>query len=326
MAINFSVGDKIVVKRDYVQNTLVRMSQDPNLKRTISLLGLFGIASAEVTEVGTVDVFDRGLALTRSYLKAVPQDSQNPNYQRGSGVILYFDSDILLNNSFEFSTAYLCDICARRVLNNSGVSISKFDVVRYTGFDDPTQLPTIALASAASLTTNAVMGLAEEDIADGEEGSVIIEGAISGVDTSAFLVNETAFLSDTPGAFQSGSATTSSIVGRVHTVGTFGSISIKGELPFGEGPPGVTGLQGLTGVQGATGVKGCTGVMGVTGFYGQTGIQGDTGVQGITGLALGATGIQGVQGDTGVQGLEGVTGLALGSTGTARKALQEFKV
>ena len=150
MAINFTTGDFVIVKRDYVQNTLARMSQEPNLKRTISLLRLFGILPGEVLDTGTIDVFDRGQAFTRSFIRVVPQNQQNPNYQAGQGVIMYFDSDTLLNNSFEFSTAYLCDICARNALNTSGVDISKFDVVRYTGFDATTQLPTIALASAAS--------------------------------------------------------------------------------------------------------------------------------------------------------------------------------
>jgi hypothetical protein len=241
MTINFSAGDNVIVKRDYVNNSLSRLTPNPNLKRSISLLNLFKSESAEVLEVGTLDVFDRGFALIRSYIKVVPQDMQNPNYQRGAGVILYFDNDTLLNDSFEFSTAYLCDTCSVRVLNSSGLPISKFDVLRYTGFDATTQLPTVALASAAALTTNAVMGIAEEAIADGSEGSALVEGSVSGLDTSAFLVNETVFLSDTPGAYQSGSATTSSVVGRVHTVGLLGSISIRGELPFGEGTQGVTG-------------------------------------------------------------------------------------
>lgn len=312
MAINFSVGDRIIVKRDYVNNTLRRLTQGPNLKRTINALLGFGSESLEVTDTGTIDLHERGNAVTRSYIRGVPIDEFNVNYQGGNGVVMYFDSDTLLNNSFEFSTAYLCDICARRVLNNSGVDINKFDVVRYTGFDVATQLPTVALASASALSTNAVMGMAEEDIVDGEQGSVLIEGGISGLDTSAFsAVNDTVFLSDTPGEYSATAGTTSSIVGRVHTVGMEGSISIKGELPFGEGPPGGTGIQGVTGTQGLTGIQGNTG----TGVQGDTGIAGETGIQGFTGLALGATGIQGIQGDTGVEGVPGTTGLALGSTG-----------
>ena len=308
MAINFTTGDFVIVKRDYVQNTLARMSQTPNLKRSISLLRLFGILPGEVLATGTIDVFDRGEAFTRSFIRVVPQSQQNPNYQAGQGVIMYFDNDTLLNNSFEFSTAYLCDICARNALNTSGVDISKFDVVRYTGFDPTTQLPTIALASAASSATSPVMGVAEEDIADGEEGSIIVEGAISGVDTSAFAVNDTVFLTDAPGGFSDTAGTIPSIVGRAHTIGSPGSISVKGELPFGDGPPGATGIQGI---QGDTGAQGFTGL----GVIGATGILGQTGVQGITGLALGSTGLQGAQGDTGVQGIQGLTGLALGATG-----------
>ena len=324
MAINFIVGDKLIVKQQYVKNTLVRLPRTAGLVRTIQTLEYFNMVPSEVTGVGTIPIFEGPREVIRSFIKLLPIDTTNINYKRGKGVILYFETDTLLNNSFEYSTAYLCDICSRVGLNNSGVPIPKLAVVRYTGFDTATQMPTIALANATSATTGKVMGMAEEAIVDGDTGSVIIEGAISGIDTSSYTINDTMYLSDTPGEIVDTPGTVTSIVGRAHTIGDPGSISVKGEFPFSDGGGG--GGAGATGVPGVTGLKciGDTGIQGLTGLaLGSTGLQG---IQGNTGVGAGGSGVTGIQGQTGIgtngaagatgiAGIQGLTGLALGSTG-----------
>lgn len=271
MAINFSIGDKLIVKQQYVQNTLTRLPRNPRLVGVITSLGYFGITSAEVMDVGNAFVFDKGVQSLKSFIKVCALDSLNKNYNNGQGVILYFDTDDLLNNSFEYSTAYLCDVCSRRALNNSGVSIPKLAIVRYTGFDETTQLATIALANATTAASGKVMGMAEEAIADGDIGSIIIEGAISGVDTSTYTINDTIYLSDTPGEITDTPGTVTSIVGRAHTIGDPGSISVKGEFPFGDGGggggAGTTGIQGVTGIMGTNGTQGVTGIGAGSGFF-----------------------------------------------------------
>jgi hypothetical protein len=242
MAIDFIVGDKLIVKQQYVKNTLTKQPRTAGLVRIIRTLEYFNIVSAEVLDIGNTIIFEGPREVARAFIKLLPLDTTNINYNKGRGVMLYFDNDTFLNNSFEYSTAYLCDICSRRGLNNSGIPIPKLAVVRYTGFDTATQLPTISLANATSDATAKVMGMSEEAIADGEIGSIIIEGAISGADTSTYTINDTVYLSDTPGEISDVAGTVTSIVGRAHTVGDPGSISIKGEFPFTPSSSEIAGL------------------------------------------------------------------------------------
>jgi hypothetical protein len=242
MAIDFIVGDILIVKQQYVKNTLTKQSRTAGLARTIQALEYFNAVSADVLDVGNTIIFEGASAVNRAFIKLLSTDTTNINYNGGRGVMLYFENDTFLNNSFEYSTAYLCDICSRRGLNNSGISIPKLAVVRYTGFDTATQLPTISLADATSEATAKVMGMAEEAVADGEIGSIIIEGALSGSDTSTFTINDTVYLSDTPGGISDVAGTLTSIVGRAHTIGDPGSISVKGEFPFTPSSSEIAGL------------------------------------------------------------------------------------
>lgn len=232
MTINFITGDKLVVKQQYVKNTLASLPRTSGLVRTIQTLEYFNTVPAEVVEVGNALIYEANRRVNSSYIKLLPTNRTNINYKRGQGVTIYFESDTYLNNAFEFSTAYLCDTCSSRGLNTSGVAIPKLSVVRYTGFDATTQISTIALADATSVATGKVMGIAEEAIAAGAVGSIIIEGAISGLDTSGYTINGTVFLSDTPGEISDSAGTVTSVVGRAYTVGDPGSISVRGELPF----------------------------------------------------------------------------------------------
>lgn len=253
MAINFALNDYLVAKQSYVNHTLSQLPSTPNLVRTIASLGRLGTTPSRVTATGTVDVFERGQAFTRSFITVLPNDEKNLAYNGGEGVTIYFDTDEYLNNSFEYSTAYLCDVCSVRAINSSGVTIPKFAVVQYTGFDTTSQLPAIALANAATTANSRVMGMAEQEILDGEEGTITVQGSISGVDTSGMSINDTVYLSDTPGEFSDTAGTVSSIVGRVQTVGSQGAISIAGELPLeGTSTSAIDGNPGQWTVSGTT--------------------------------------------------------------------------
>jgi len=303
MAINFSIDDQVRIKQGYIESTLKPNAANGKILDTARLLKLFGDKPARIVEIGNVSAFERTGAITYRYLRLVPTEPTSPAYHGGRGQILYFLNDDQANDSLELSTAYLCDVCAIEVLNNSGGAIPKFSVVRYTGFDVSTQLPAIALADATSSTNSPVMGMTEETIADGDTGSVIVSGAISGLDTSGFILNQTVYLSDTPGAISAMAGTVDSVVGRVHDVSTTGAITVKGELPS-SGGISMQGATGIMGMQGDTGI----GIQGVTGF----GAQGDTGIQGLQG----DTGIVGSQGATGVGGGGGGSGFFTDGTGT----------
>lgn len=186
------------------------------------------------------------------------------------------------------------------VVNNSGATILTGQVVRQTGFVQPQQLPSIALASASSLSTATVFGIALSNISNGAIGQVRVSGSYSPIDTSGFVAGAYVYLSDTPGAISPTPGTIESIIGTVSIVGVSGCIFIVCRPPTdcpSSGSQGATGIQGATGASGSGG-SGTTGIQGVTGISGGgTGLQGVTGIQGLTG----GQGLTGVQGITGVQ-------------------------
>jgi hypothetical protein len=135
-------------------------------------------------------------------------------------------------------------------------------VVYQTGFVQPQQVPSIALASAASITTAKALGLAIANIPDNTIGQVRISDNFSPIDTSTFILYAKVFLSNTPGDISNAPGTISVTIGQVVVVDLAGCIRIMCKLINNdcgggtEGPQGVTGLQGegVTGLQGATGI------------------------------------------------------------------------
>lgn len=328
MAINFNPGDILVVKQTYVQHTLANSSpsipegtRTKNIKAVLTMLGAFKHNPVEVLSTGSITgVTDEGNSVQRSYIKIIPVDSSHPFYFGGAGVIYYWENDTTINDTFEFSTAFVKDNQSIRCLNTSGVTIFKGAVVYTTGFNASSNLPTVALASAASSNTLAAFGLAEEEILNNAFGTVIIDGHYQGLDTTSFNINDIVYLSDTPGAVSASQGTTPSIVGRVINVGSLdGAVAFRGIIPLGQGvggggpgPQGATGISGTTGMAGGTGITGLTGVAGTQGTQGTQGTTGAgvQGTQGVTGaMGLGTTGVQGIQGVQGTQGLTGLVGV-----------------
>jgi len=146
-------------------------------------------------------------------------------------------------------------------LNNSGLPILQGQVVYQTGFSNPQLVPTIALASATTISTSVVFGIADNNILDGSIGSVTIADDFSPIDTSSFLVNDVVYLSDTLGGISTVPGTVESIIGRASIIDVLGCIYIRCKPPTcstsgSAGADGATGIQGNTGIQGATGVSG----------------------------------------------------------------------
>ena len=169
------------------------------------------------------------------------------------------------------------------VLNNSGGPILMGQVVYQTGFVQPQQVPSIALASAAVTTTAKALGLAIADIPDNTIGQIRISGNFSPIDTSTFLLNAKVYLSDTPGDISNTPGTINVTIGQVVTVDLAGCIRIMCKLTnndCGSGGSGEDGAQGVTGLVGATGIG--------SGGGGTTGIQGATGIGSGGGSGTGA--------------------------------------
>lgn len=142
------------------------------------------------------------------------------------------------------------------VLNNSGATILQGQVVRQTGFVQPQQLPSIALASAAAASTAVVLGIASEVIANNTIGQVTIAGSFGPIDTSVFIENAIVFLSDVPGAISTTPGTIESAIGNVEVVSVTGCIFITcvSTASCPSTGTGADGDQGVTGIQGVTGL------------------------------------------------------------------------
>jgi len=231
--INYSVGDVIVVNKAYVEKSLSQTTSSPSLKQTLEILGGLSNTPATVADVGNL--------LPKSWIRVVPTAVLHPYYRNGRGVTIFFASDSQLNDSFELSRAFIQDKCFVKVYNNSGSAIVKNQFVRQTGYDVTLELPTVSLASAAAASTSVVFGVAVEDIADGQCGSILVEGSII-IDTSSFsAINDSVYLSDTPGAIATTAGTVAIVVGRILQVSSNGAISVFGSLTSGANTGGSGG-------------------------------------------------------------------------------------
>lgn len=210
MAINFSVGEYVVINKGFVDKTLPGIACSCNAQ-TLVRLGYLGQDPSRVAEVGNITVN----GIPKSYARVVPSTINSPNYNGNRGTTLLFCSDVHLNSSLEVSTAYVADKCTVKVQNDSGSLISKGQFVYQTNFDNTLQLPTVDLASAAAAGTAAYLGLATSDIADGDCGTILVDGSFESLNTGGFSVNDTVYLSDTPGAISTSAGTVQVVVGKV---------------------------------------------------------------------------------------------------------------
>lgn len=85
-----------------------------------------------------------------------------------------------------------------RVRNNTGAQIPNGTVVRFSGVIGASGIMTVAPALAnGSVPSNYIIGVATEDIPNGEDGLVTHFGKVRGVNTSAFAVGDVLYASPT---------------------------------------------------------------------------------------------------------------------------------
>ena len=126
---------------------------------------------------------------------------------------------------------------ALEVSNNSGVLIAKGDPVYISGFG--ATYPRVSKSDSDDLSTFPVIGLAESAIATGSDGSVVISGVFSSVNTSAYSPGDILYVANTGGltktqpaegsgaiavVIKSNATTGSVLVGQPKGNGTWGSL------------------------------------------------------------------------------------------------------
>ena len=136
------------------------------------------------------------------------------------------------------------------VYNDTGGVIAAAQVVYQSGIRYPSQLPTVALASAAAAATAAPMGITVDAIADATIGYIVITGNYYPIDTSAFAANADAYLSNTPGAIATTAGTVESLVGSVTTASASGTldVSCQSTTSFVLSPVGTVSTPGINSV------------------------------------------------------------------------------
>lgn len=127
--------------------------------------------------------------------KYTPQ-STAPTYQEGQ---VYYDSNydaLVAQNGVSGSPVLLGFANHMHVINNSGAVIEKGMAVRHNGVDVSGNVQ-IVKAIATSFVNANVLGVAQDDIANGASGHIITFGEIFSVNTSTVATGVPLYLSDT---------------------------------------------------------------------------------------------------------------------------------
>src|ERR1700676_4459611 len=111
MSIIFVAGDKLVVNTSFVNTTLSVQPSPPLLNQA---LGTLGTLAGQIFTVINTGIVPGPL----QFINVVPLNTNNPAFNGGAGVNIFFATETLLNNSFELSTAFLPDTIYISVLNN----------------------------------------------------------------------------------------------------------------------------------------------------------------------------------------------------------------
>lgn len=98
------------------------------------------------------------------------------------------------------------------VTNSSGVTINKGDPVYISGFNVTSGKPEITKSQSTDIATFPVIGLAEVAMGTATDGSVIISGIFSGINTSSYSAGDLLYVGSSGGLTDIQPATGSGVV------------------------------------------------------------------------------------------------------------------
>jgi len=96
----------------------------------------------------------------------------------------------------DFTNSIEADAVHAQVRNESGSTMNQGDAVVITGFKVADDLPIVGFADASSVATMPSFCIINETIANNTNGDSIVNGRVSGFDTSAFAVGDSLFVSN----------------------------------------------------------------------------------------------------------------------------------
>lgn len=118
-----------------------------------------------------------------------------PTYSEGR---VWYDSTIkalTYNSDISGNSLHIGQETQLKVRNGTGATIAKGAPVYITSTSTGVSFPNVALAKADTLVTGNCIGLANEAIASGADGYVVINGILNGVNTGTFTVGDTLYVS-----------------------------------------------------------------------------------------------------------------------------------
>ena len=166
--------------------------------RTLTLI--LGDAARQITLSGNptlADWFDQSVKTTASPTFAKMYFNTNPTVGDTAEGKLYYDAvqhTLSLNLSDDVNLQIGQETLIR-VHNDTGSTISNGSAVYLTGASGVH--PTVALAKADYEDTYYAIGVATQDIADGDEGFITRTGKMHDLDTSSFAIGESLYVSAT---------------------------------------------------------------------------------------------------------------------------------
>jgi hypothetical protein len=118
-----------------------------------------------------------------------------PTYTEGR---IWYDSTqkaLTYNNDISGNALHIGQETQLKVRNSTGATIAKGAPVYITSTSTGVSFPNVALAKADTLVTGNCIGLANEAIASGADGYVVINGILNGVNTGTFTVGDILYVS-----------------------------------------------------------------------------------------------------------------------------------
>jgi len=146
-----------------------------------------GTASYATTASYALNALSASYALTASFITA-------------SNVYGPFGSNSIVSASYAATASYATTTSDILVLvkNQTGDTIAKGVVVRITGSNTSSDIPRIVTASYENDNNSAnTLGITNQSIANGDDGYVMTEGILLGIDTNAFISGQLIYLGAT---------------------------------------------------------------------------------------------------------------------------------
>jgi uncharacterized protein (UPF0297 family) len=157
-------------------------------------------------------------ALTNPQLIPYPESSDNVN--------IHEDMQALAQRVNDLLTALQIPYLPLNVKNISGFAINQGDPVYITGYID--SKPTVSKSDADDISTFPSIGLMQDNVSNGESGTVVLLGTLENIDTSSYSVGDKLYVASGGGLTTTKPSDGSVVVAVVSSDDINGSLLVGG--------------------------------------------------------------------------------------------------